>query len=129
MEKQMNVLFVYLYKFSSRGLLWPVLFGSVFGLNVLPFNNLINSCIGILIGCLLSLPFAELYSASAFCILLLIASFVGNGPYGALWSGLAPALLCIHIIRIAIRQVLGHKFPKQTVEMDSDYQDARRWRW
>ena len=56
MEKKMSAVSNLLYRFSSRGLYWPAVYGSVFGINVFHFSTFVSAFLGATIGYLLIMP-------------------------------------------------------------------------
>lgn len=122
MEKEMSKISQLLYRFSSRGLYWPAIFGSVFGNCVLPFSTFISALIGAFIGYLLILPGIGMISPITFAGILIVAAVVGCISYDPFWGKVAIALLAIHIFRTVSILILVRKYPQQTMMMDAYYQ-------
>ena len=122
MEKEMSAINQLLYRFSSRGIYWPAIFGSVFGNCVLPFSTFVSSLIGAFIGYLLILPGIGIISPITFTGILIAAAVVGCNSSDPFWGKVALVLLAIHIIRTITMIVLVRKYPAQTLALDSKYQ-------
>ena len=122
MEKEMSAISQLLYRFSSRGLIWPAIFGSVFGNCVLPFSTFVSAFIGAFIGYLLILPGIGIISPITFAGILIAAAVVGCKSPDPFWGKVAIVLLVIHVFRTITMFVLVRKYPSQTMLMDADYQ-------
>ena len=122
MEKEMSTISQLLYKFSSSGLYWPAIFGSVFGNCVLPFSTFVSALIGGFIGYLLILPRIGIISPITFAGILIAAALVGCNSNDPFWGKVALVLLAIHIFRTITMIVLVRRYPMQTMMMDADYQ-------
>ena len=121
-EKQMSPFSQLIYRFSSRGLLWPAIYGSVFGICIFHFSTFISALIGCFIGYLLILPLIGIISPFTFAGLLIVASIIGQRSADPFWGKVALILLIIHIFRTVAMFVLVKKYPSQTQVLDAQYQ-------
>lgn len=122
MEKQMSPGCRLLYKFSSRGLLWPAIFGAAAGMCLFSFSWYINAIIGIVIGYLLIFPLIGIFTPVTYTVLLAAAAFVAHSRGLDTHSMTASILLAIHLIRTISMLVFVRKYPAQTRNMDAEYQ-------
>ena len=122
MEKEMSTISQLLYRFSSRGLYWPAIFGAVFGICVLPFGTFVSALIGAFIGYLLILPGIGMIMPITFAGILIVAAVVGCKSPDSFWGKVAIVLLVIHVFRTITMFVLVRKYPSQTKIMDANYQ-------
>ena len=111
-----------LYKFSSRGILWPAIYGSVFGITVFPFGTFVSAFIGALIGYLLMLPIIGMFTPITYTVILAIAAITGLRSEDPFWGKVAAVLLVIHIIRSVALFILVRKYPGETLALDRQYQ-------
>ena len=121
-EKQMGPLSQLVYRFSSRGIIWPAIYGSVFGICVFHFSTFVSALIGCLIGYLLILPFIGIFSPITFAGLLIAATIIGKHSADPFWGNVALVLLVIHIFRTIAMFTLVKKYPSQTQALDAQYQ-------
>lgn len=122
MEKQMSPGNRLLYKFSSRGLLWPAILGAAAGMCLFHFSWYIDAIIGIVIGYLLIFPLIGIFTPFTYTVLLTAAAFVAHNRGLDTYSVTATVLLVIHLIRTISMLVLVRKYPAQTRDMDAEYQ-------
>lgn len=122
MEKQMGIIANLIYRFSSRGMLWPAIYGSVFGICVFPFATFVSAFIGALIGYLLILPVIGIFTPVTYTVLLTVAAVVGCRAEDPFWGKAALILLAIHLFRTIAMFVLVRKYPGQTQALDAQYQ-------
>ena len=122
MEKEMGALANLIYRFSSRGILWPALYGVVFGINVLPFGTILSAVLGVVIGYVLILPIIGMFTPITYSIMMIVAVIMGRNAANPIWETVAIVLLVIHIFRTVSMIYLVKKYPEQTRALDAQYQ-------
>lgn len=126
MEKQMSIFSNLLYRFSSRGILWPAIYGSIFGICVLHFSTFVSAFIRALIGYLLMFPLIGIFTPITYTVMLTASAIVGHNSTGPFWGNAALIVLGIHLIRTIAMLILVKKYPAQTQALDSQYQKKQR---
>ena len=120
MNNGINPVIGMLYKFSSRGIIWPLLCGSAFGIVVFPFSTFIDSFIGIVLAYVIMFIFPRIANI-LFIILAGVSAFIGLKQPDNFWGIYSLVLFSILLLRTLVMGVLRLKYPEQTMLLDMEY--------
>lgn len=129
MEKEIHPALVFLYKFSTRGIIWPLLCGAAFGRVTLPFSTFISSFLGIMLAYIIMLIFPRIGNI-LFIILAGVSAYIGLKSSDNFWGIYSLILFAILLFRTLVMGLIRLKYPEQAIMLDMQYaaKQAERFR-